>query len=105
MPVMGTTSPYPTVVNVATAHHMDATMLGNACGWMADSIKYIAVEATISNSRVSPAETSSSCLRLRITAAMDTSERLYRLSLKTLRKRRTRRARSQRRSTEIRNGR
>ena len=49
--VIGTTSPYPTVVKVTTAHHKAAGTLPKATGWTSRSRKYIATEARNSTIR------------------------------------------------------
>jgi hypothetical protein len=51
-PVMGYISPYPTVVSVATLHHMVSGMLENLPGWASCSAKYITQEATIISENV-----------------------------------------------------
>ena len=43
--VIGTTSPYPVVVRVATAHHKAAGTLLKPAGWTSRSRKYSATEA------------------------------------------------------------
>jgi len=49
--VIGTTSPYPVVVRVATAHHNAAGTLPKATGWESRSRKYTATEARNSTIR------------------------------------------------------
>ena len=43
--MIGTTSPYPTVVSVTTAHHIAAGTLPKPAGWTSRSRKYSATEA------------------------------------------------------------
>ncbi len=42
--VIGKISPKPTIVNVATAHHIDDGILENFSGWASFSAKYTPVE-------------------------------------------------------------
>ena len=49
--VIGTTSPYPTVVKVTTAHHNAAGTLPKVAGWTSRSRKYTATEARNSTIR------------------------------------------------------
>ena len=49
--VIGTTSPYPVVVRVATAHHNAAGTLPKPAGWASRSRKYMATEARNSTIR------------------------------------------------------
>lgn len=44
--VTGTTSPYPTVVSVATAHHMASGMEPSLSGWTVRSTRYMTVAAS-----------------------------------------------------------